>query len=148
MNAKELESLVGASKSGDMNSYAQIVQRFQDMAYGYAYTVVGDFHLAEDIAQEAFVEAYYNLSRLQDVAAFPGWFRQIVRYRCNRFMRGKSIVTVPLDKTQEIPSIRPGPHETTEQKELKDKEKLRVKVEGMLNEFSENSELSSFNRTC
>jgi len=32
-------------------------------------------------------------------------------------------------------------------RELKDKEKLRVKVEGMLKEFSENSELTKFNST-
>ena len=121
MNIKELESLVVASKSGDMNSYALIVQRFQDMAYGYAYTIVGDFHLAEDVAQEAFVEAYYNLPRLQNAAAFPGWFRQIVRYRCGRFMRGKSMATMPLSQAHEIPSIEPDPHAATEKQELKDK---------------------------
>jgi RNA polymerase sigma factor (sigma-70 family) len=120
MNEKELVSLVVASRAGDMDSYAVIVRRFQDMAYGYAYAILGDFHLAEDIAQEAFVEAYYNLSRLQDAAAFPGWFRQIVRYKCSRFMRGKNVATMPLDKAHEIQSIGPGPHEAIEKQEIKD----------------------------
>ena len=80
MNKKELESLIAASRSGDMNSFARIVRQFQDMAYGYAYAILGDFHLAQDAAQEAFVEAYYNLTKLQDAAAFSGWFRQICEY--------------------------------------------------------------------
>ena len=119
MNEKELVSLVAASRSGDMDSYATIVRRFQDMAYGYAYAILGDFHLAEDVAQEAFVETYFNLSRLQDASAFPGWFRQIVRYKCSRFVRGKKIPTTPIDKAHEIQSVGPGPHEAAEKQEAK-----------------------------
>lgn|GEM_PF-6375961 len=36
---------------------------------GYAYSLVGDFHLAEDAAQEAFIEAYLDLNKLQEPAA-------------------------------------------------------------------------------
>jgi RNA polymerase sigma factor (sigma-70 family) len=120
MNAKKLESLVVASRSGNMDSYARIVQHFQDMVYGYAYAILGDFHLAEDVAQEAFVEAYYNLSKLQVAAAFPGWLRQIVHYRCSRFTRGKSLTITPLDQTNEIPSVGHEPHKAIEKRELKD----------------------------
>jgi RNA polymerase sigma factor (sigma-70 family) len=119
MNEKELELLVAASQSGDMDSYARIVRSFQDMAYGYAYAILGDFHLAEDAAQEAFVEAYYNLSKLHDVAAFPGWFRKIVYYRCNRFIRGKDKTKIQLDDAQELHSFEPDPQKATEDKELK-----------------------------
>jgi DNA-directed RNA polymerase specialized sigma24 family protein len=66
---EEIKSLIEAAGSGDIEAYASIVQRFADMAYGYAYAILGDFHLAEDAAQEAFVEAYYNLSRLREAAA-------------------------------------------------------------------------------
>jgi RNA polymerase sigma factor (sigma-70 family) len=120
MNTKELESLVVASRSGDMDSYARIVQHFQDMVYGYAYAILGDFHLAEDVAQEAFVEAYYNLSKLQVAAAFPRWLRQIVHYRCSRFTRGKSLTITPLDQANEIPSVGYEPHKAIEKRELKD----------------------------
>ena len=38
--------------------FALLVRRFQDMAVGDGYSLVRDFHLAEDAAQEAFFEAY------------------------------------------------------------------------------------------
>ena len=47
------------------------------MAYAGAYAMVGDAQLAEDVAQEAFMEAYLNLPKLRE-ACFPGWFRRII----------------------------------------------------------------------
>ena len=39
---------------------------------------LGDFHLAEDAVQEAFIEAYPILSRVYGPVAFPGWFPQVL----------------------------------------------------------------------
>ena len=69
---EELASLVVRARAGDLKAYGQVVRRFQDMAYGYAYSLLGDFHLAEDAAQEAFVQAYRDLGKLAIPAAFPG----------------------------------------------------------------------------
>ena len=46
----DLEALVAAARTGDRGAYGEIVRRFQDMAYGCAYAVLGDCHLAEDAA--------------------------------------------------------------------------------------------------
>ena len=45
-----VEQQVLDAASGDSNAYGRIVQRFQDMAVGYAFSMLGDFHLAEDAA--------------------------------------------------------------------------------------------------
>jgi RNA polymerase sigma factor (sigma-70 family) len=116
---KEIESLIEAAKRSDEKAYTTIVERFADMAYGYAYAILGDFHLAEDAAQESFVEAYYNLSRLQDATAFPKWFRQIVLHRCNRLIRGKKIAAMPFDAAEAVPSKEPSPHRVMENNELR-----------------------------
>ena len=39
----------------------------------------GDFGAAQDVVQDAFVAAWFSLPRLRTPAAFPGWFRSIVR---------------------------------------------------------------------
>ena len=43
---EELQALLRQAQDGDVDAYGQLVRRFQDMAVGYAYTVLGDFHLA------------------------------------------------------------------------------------------------------
>ena len=58
---EEIKTLVEQSQSGDVDAFGRLVKRFQAMAYGSACSYLGDFHLAEDAAQEAFVEAYRSI---------------------------------------------------------------------------------------
>ena len=83
----EVRQLVQQAQAGNRDAYDALVLRFQDMAVGYAYTLLGDFQLAEDAAQEAFLGAYLELSMLRRPAAFPGWLRQLVFTRCSRLRR-------------------------------------------------------------
>jgi len=117
---EELRSLLSDVRAGDLQAFGQIVRRFQDMAYGYAYSILGDSHLAEDATQEAFVQAYLQLSDLRDPDAFPGWFRRIVYKHCDRFTRRKGVPTVPLDAVAEPCSDALGPDEITQEREMKD----------------------------
>ncbi len=80
-----------------LEAFGQIVQRFQDMAYGCAYAVLGDFHLAQDAAQEAFLTAYRRLADLRQPRAFPPWLRRIVLSQCSRITRRKRPTTASLD---------------------------------------------------
>ena len=118
---EELGSLVAAAQSGDRDAYGKIVRRFQDMACGYAFSILGDFHLAEDAAQEAFIEGYRDLANLRKPAAFPGWFRRIVFKRCDRIRRGKQVATVPLEAAGEVSSGTSSPAETAQKREMKDR---------------------------
>jgi RNA polymerase sigma factor (sigma-70 family) len=97
----ELTDLVNSARLGDPAAFAQIVERFQDMAYACAAAYLGDAHLAQDAAQEAFVTAYVDLraGKLNDPAAFPGWLKTIVRRQCSRMSRGNHAPTVRLDAT-------------------------------------------------
>ena len=54
---QDLRLALEQAKGGDPRAFAVVVERFQDMAVGYAYSVLGDFHLAQDAAQEAFIDA-------------------------------------------------------------------------------------------
>ena len=118
---EDLTTLVTLARSGDLDAYGRLVRRFQDMAVGCAYSLLGDFHLAEDAAQEAFVQAYRDLATLRLPAAFPGWFRRIVFKHCDRLTRRKRVATAPLVAASGVPSGKPGPAEAAERRELHDK---------------------------
>ena len=115
-----LSEVVSRVLEGDLRSYDAIVYRFQDMTVGYAFSLVGDLHLAEDLAQEAFINAYLDLSKLRDPSAFPVWFRQIVFRQCNRFTRGKRIQAITVDESLNIATQEKGPDEQMEAREQKD----------------------------
>lgn len=96
-----LNDIVVRAREGDADAFAALVRRFQDMAVGYGYSMLHDFHLAEDAAQEAFFEAYRSLPKLREPAAFAGWFRRIIFKQCDRITRRHVVATVPLETAVE-----------------------------------------------
>jgi RNA polymerase sigma factor (sigma-70 family) len=122
---KEIHSLVqkaidsGSPLAERHKAFGELVTGFQDMAFGCAYAVLGDFYLAEDAAQEAFITAWQSLHQLRAAEAFPGWLRRIVLTRCNRLTRGKRLQIVPLELGVNTPASSPDPHITMEQRELR-----------------------------
>jgi len=119
-----LATLVDRARSGDpaarLDAFGELVRRFQDMAYGYAYVLLGDFHLAEDAAQDAFVTAYGRLDQLREAAAFPGWLRRIVRTACRRFTR-RTGRAAPLTAAEGAEARTPDPGSAAERAEIRDR---------------------------
>jgi RNA polymerase sigma factor (sigma-70 family) len=87
----------GAPSAARQAAFGALVERYQDAAYGYAYALLGDRHLAQDATQEAWVSAYHKLGDLRVPAAFPGWLRRIVRTHCLRLRRGRPPPCLSLD---------------------------------------------------
>lgn len=120
-HTEELDFLIIRSQAGDLDAFGTIVLRFQDMAVGYAYSILGDFHLAQDAAQEAFIEAYRNITKVYGAVVFPAWFRRIIFKNCDRLTRRINPQTVELDQAIQLPSTEKNPQEAIEDAEMKQK---------------------------
>ena len=117
----DISLLVTRAQTGSHEAFDSLVQRFQDMAVGYAFGIIGDFQLAEDAAQEAFVGAWLDLPRLRDPAAFAGWFRQLVFMRCSRQIRALHRGLVSAESTEVIdpaPSAAEAREESDRRRQL------------------------------
>lgn len=122
--AGEIASLVerardpGAAIAERHEAFGELVSRFQDMAYGYAYGILQDSGWAEEAAQEALVSAYGHLGQLQDAEAFPGWLRTIVFSRCHRLLRDRRSAAEPLEVVRGLAAPRSDPSAMVEDHEL------------------------------
>lgn len=83
----DLINLVTQVRGGSQGAFAMLVSRFQSLAFGMAYTALRDHHLAEDVAQDAFVITYQHISKLEDPAAFAGWFRTLLMRQVRKAQR-------------------------------------------------------------
>ena len=64
-----------------------------------AWRKIRDFHIAEDITQEAFLQAYQKLETLEDPTRFPRWLYVIADRLCIAWLRKNQRHTEPLEET-------------------------------------------------
>lgn len=110
--------LVHDAQTGSAEAFGLLVSRFQNMAYAYAYAILCDFDLAQDVAQEAFVEAYQVLPALREPYAFPAWLKRIVYKHCDRIRRRRQHPTIPLEYIEEVALPQPSLAELVERSEM------------------------------
>jgi RNA polymerase sigma factor (sigma-70 family) len=115
---RALTELVEAAQAGDSEAYNALIERFQPMAYALAHRSLGDHHLAQDVVQEAVIEAFVHLSQLKEPNAFPGWFRQIVFRQCTRVLRRATVPWISLEAVSESLLAGNNPEEVAVQEEV------------------------------
>jgi len=76
--SKETDSqLVGLAREGDISAFEMIVERYRAVLIAKANARLGSLADAEDVAQEAFVQAYFHLHELREPEALLGWLRKM-----------------------------------------------------------------------
>jgi RNA polymerase sigma factor (sigma-70 family) len=95
-------ALIQRAQRGDIDAFDRLVRDYQDMVVAYALAQMGDFHAAQDAAQDAFITAFDQLAELRQPEAFPGWLQAVVRTACNRMQRKTRLQTTSLDQVEEL----------------------------------------------
>ena len=67
---ERLKLALTRSAQGDSLAFAELVQEHQGMVFSIAYHFLRDRALAEDLAQEVFLELYQGLDRIQSRAPY------------------------------------------------------------------------------
>ena len=75
--------------SGDDEAFSTLVQKYQKSVHALAWRKIGDFHYAEEITQDTFLQAYEKLSTLKDLNQFAGWLYVITNNLCTDWLRKK-----------------------------------------------------------
>ena len=96
MKTKETDtSIIQRILSGDKSGYRELANRHKDYAFTVAYKIVGTREDAEEVAQDAFMQAFNALATFNQEAKFTTWFYRIVFNAALMFKRKKSIMLLP-----------------------------------------------------
>jgi RNA polymerase sigma-70 factor, ECF subfamily len=82
-----LEDTLARSARGDASAFGEIVRAHQAMVYSLALHFLRDAALAEDLAQEVFLELYRNLARIKSTAHLRFWLRKVACHRSIDYAR-------------------------------------------------------------
>ena len=81
------EDLVARSRGGDIDSFNQLVLRWERPIYALAYRVIGREEDARDVCQEAFLRAFRALPGFKGQAKFSSWLYRITLNLCRDWIR-------------------------------------------------------------
>ena len=74
--------LIQRSLQDDQDAFAALVNKYQKPVHALAWRKIGDFHIAQEITQDAFLKAYQNLGDLKNHNLFAGWLYVIAARLC------------------------------------------------------------------
>lgn len=103
-------SLIDAAARGDAASFEQLVRRYQDRLLTSLTRFTGSREQAEDIAQEAFVQAYRKLDQFRRDSSFYTWLHRIAQNRAmsaGRKKRERVSIEALRDAADGAPIIEP-----------------------------------------
>ena len=75
----EDSQIVNRCLGGDKAAFGLLVDKYKGSIYALAYSKVGDFREAEDITQKVFVQAFRNLSKLNQNDNFIEWLQAMTK---------------------------------------------------------------------
>ena len=81
------EELVARSISGDVESFNQLVLRWERPIYALAYRVIGREEEARDVVQETFLRAFRGIKNFRGQAKFSSWVYRIALNLCRDWIR-------------------------------------------------------------
>jgi len=83
----EETELVRKARHGDLESYDELVRRYQERIYATIYHMTSNHEDANDLAQEAFIKAFHALKSFKGGSSFYTWVYRIAVNKTINFLK-------------------------------------------------------------
>jgi RNA polymerase sigma-70 factor (ECF subfamily) len=116
---KEME-LIARSLNGDSHAYGALIDRYKNALYRHCFAIVRNEDVAEDIAQETFITAYYKLHTYNSSYRLSTWLFKIATNKALTWLKKASREVRANDELiARIASHHPGPDQIAQYSELR-----------------------------
>lgn len=79
--------LVKNCLQGNVESYRELMNRYQSYAMAVALNILMNYEDAQDVCQEAFLKAFQNLAKFDLQKSFKNWLYALLYHRCLDYLR-------------------------------------------------------------
>ena len=92
---------------GDQDAFSPLVKKYQKGVHTLAWRKIGDFHIAQEITQDAFLTAYKKLRTLKNHNQFAGWLYVIAANLCRDWLKKSRLPmdSLDADNTNEVDKV-------------------------------------------
>ena len=100
INGKSDSALLFRAQTGDLDAFADVVERYWKPIQTYCYKILGNTRDAEDAAQEVLLRVYLTLSRYDSSRPFAPWIFRIATHYCIDQLRKRKMLNLPFEEEQ------------------------------------------------
>lgn len=109
MSLTQAEILARAT-AGDVEAFAQLVERYRAPLISYVFGLVGARDPAEELAQEVFCRTWQNLPRIRQPERLVNWMYQTAHNLAVSSLRRPRLAPLPDDVADRSPAPSPDEH--------------------------------------
>lgn len=104
----EAEELFARARAGEPQGFAALVREHQARVFGIAARMLMDRTLAEDLAQEVFLQMHRDLANIESAAHLRFWLRRVTTNRCiDRLRQNRRVELQPLAAAEALSDAGP-----------------------------------------
>ena len=86
--------LIIAAKKGDQQALSRLIDKFSEPIHSFIYSIVGDWQIVEDLAQETFLRMITAIKNYEFRAPFRSWLFRIAVNLCRDHFRRKKVRSI------------------------------------------------------
>jgi RNA polymerase sigma-70 factor (ECF subfamily) len=120
--------LLHQALAGDQKAFEVLISRYQLSLFGLIYRYLGEYHEAQDVLQQVWLQLYLSLPSLHPNVDLKPWLFKVARNRSLDVLRRKRLLSFSEVETgneedeasflDTIPDMSPTPEELLEQRDL------------------------------
>ena len=88
----EEAAVIARMRSGSPDAFAEVIEEYQVAIIRYLYRFTGDYELAQDLAQDTFVQAYKSILKTDSELQLKAWLYKIAANNALQHARRKKIL--------------------------------------------------------
>jgi RNA polymerase sigma-70 factor, ECF subfamily len=98
--------LIDAALQGEADAFGELVLRYQDRLYSAVVHILGSRSDAEDVVQDAFIQAYVKLDTFKQNSRFYTWLYRIA-FNVSISRRRRRRIEISVDEGREVMGAEP-----------------------------------------
>ena len=120
--------LIQQTLEGDQQAFSALVRKYQKPLHALVWRKIGDFHIAEEITQDIFLNVYKKLQTLKNPNLFAGWLYVSATRRCHAWLKKKQIPMESLEmmSPEELEALAYAQYHTEQQEEIVNEQQREI----------------------
>ena len=91
------QKLVEGAKRNSRNAQSQLYELYYKSIFNICYRIIGDVYAAEDLMQDAFIDAFKNIHQHKEEVSFGAWLKKIAINECINYLKRKQLIAQKLE---------------------------------------------------